>query len=68
MSNPAIEAVPLVGEMSPVRILNVVVLPAPEEYRMNALVLGMYLYVQCHVGYTHYGAVVWRALCTSRND
>jgi len=52
MSNPAIEAVPLVGEMSPVRILNVVVLPAPEKYRMNALVMvqsllyvGMYLHV-----------------------
>ena len=50
MSNPAIEAVPLVGEISPVRIRNAVVLPAPEEYRMNSSVmvqslLGMYVSV-----------------------
>ena len=32
MSNPAMKAVPSVGLISPVKILNVVVLPAPVEH------------------------------------
>ena len=37
MSYPAMHAVPLVGEMSPVRILNVVVLPAPVDVQVQVM-------------------------------
>ena len=36
-SYPAMHAVPLVGEMSPVRILNVVVLPAPVDVQVQVM-------------------------------
>ena len=52
MSYPAIEAVPLVGGMSPVRILNVVVLPAPKvqpSVMANPL-LGMDINASKHRG------------------
>ena len=54
MSYPEMMAVPLVGEMSPVSILNVVVLPAPKSMFHNHMFnnegkVPVYIYTCTHV-------------------
>ena len=48
MSYPEMMAVPLVGEASPIRMLNVVVLPAPVVHTINVSMFSKSLETQGH--------------------